>query len=206
MRVRWLIALCVIFACGLVGADTSLHLVQQQRITQAQASAASQRSEDRADYDALLSKYSKLYDQLVKAGETPSQPAPEAVKGDTGATGPVGPVGEAGRGIRDITCTTNGWLVTLTDGTVDNAGTCIGQTGLTGPAGESSTVAGPQGPAGADSTVPGPQGPSGADGVSVTGVTCVSLADHSTAFEFTFSNGSKTDVPGKCSPPARSDG
>lgn len=188
MKFRWLIALCVIFACGLVGADTSLHLVQQQRITQAQAAAASQRAEDRADYDALLSKYSKLYDQLVTAGETPSQPAPEAVKGDTGATGPVGPKGDPGQNATDTQV-----AAAVVDYCAAHGG-CIGAPGQTGAAGSdgvdgSPGVAGPVGPA----------GPSGPSGVSVTGVSCV-RTDTGTVFEFTFSDGTTHDVAGNCRP------
>jgi hypothetical protein len=143
-------------------------------------------------YDSLLSKYSALYDQLLKAGETPEQPAPEAVKGDTGATGPVGPKGEPGENATDTQV-----AVAVADYCAAHGG-CIGAPGQTGAAG----AAGADGANGADGApgATGPAGPAGADGRGITTITCVTTADKSTAFQFAFTDGTTQDVPGKCTP------
>lgn len=138
-------------------------------------------------YDGLLSKYSALYEQLLKAGETPSQPAPEAVKGDTGATGATGPKGDPGQNATDTQV-----AAAVADYCAAHGG-CIGAPGQTGAAG----AAGANGADGASGAT-GPAGPAGTDGRGITGVTCVQLDDKSTAFEFAFTDGTTQDVAGRC--------
>lgn len=166
-RFRWIAAVCVILACGLVVSDASLHIVQQHRISNLQQIVGDTKADDAKAYQALLDKYTKLYSQIARSGQTPSQPAPSEIEplpgpagktGATGATGPSGPVGATGpQGEK-------------------------GEPGPIGPAGADGTDGapgdpGPQGPPGdpgpAGATGPaGPQGPAGADGRGITSVTC----------------------------------
>ena len=83
--------------------------------------------------------------------------------------GPVGPQGDPGVHVDMANVDVNGDLiVTLSDGTIINAGYIVGSDGATGPAG-------PQGPAGTDGVdgadgAPGPQGPQGDQGpIGLTG-------------------------------------
>lgn len=163
----------------------------------ANAGARTERIELIQQLDEERAKVDALYEQLRDLGEDPivdkSDPTP-------GATGPSGPTGEQGIPGQDgrtptaaeVLAAVNAYCATV-NGCVGPAGTngtngTNGQPGTPGANGES--IVGPAGPAGA----------SGADGVSVTGVSCVIRDDLSTAFRFTFSNGSTADVTGACLP------
>lgn len=67
-----------------------------------------------------------------------------------------------------------------------------GTTGATGPQGPT----GATGPAGSD----GKDGSDGRDGRGVSSVTCVAT-DSGTAYRFTFTDSTTTDVAGACVPP-----
>ncbi|CAM3460717.1 hypothetical protein STSO111631_20170 [Stackebrandtia soli] len=69
------------------------------------------------------------------AGDCTGERGPEGLAGEPGAvgspgpvgpSGPAGPSGETGRGIASIECdsTTGRWIVTYSDGDVDDAGSC----------------------------------------------------------------------------------
>jgi hypothetical protein len=169
--------------------------------------------------DGLTREYTKLYGEAKQSGVQPTTVAPSALP----AAGTPGENGRDGRGIAFSLCTATGWVITYTDGTSSDAGTCVGATGKTGAAGipgvagkagatgaagangvDGQSVVGPQGPA-------GPAGPAGADGrdgtdgVGVSSVTCVTEADGSTAFRFTLTDTTTQDVAGACTPPTPSD-
>jgi hypothetical protein len=185
-RYRWLIVLCVVFACGLVVADTSLHIVQQHRISNLQQIVADTKSDDAKAYRALLDKYSKLYSQLARSGQKPSQPAPSDIEplpgpagktGPAGATGPSGPAGATGpKGEKGD------------PGPTGPAGAegAPGDPGAQGPQGDP----GPAGPSGAT----GPQGPAGVDGRGITAVTC----QDDGSWLITYTDGTTSAASGPC--------
>ena len=198
----WNVASVVLVAVAFIGV-IGVMWAQQARISDVDAA-----------YEHLVSQYTQVYQdcQTSKHCDTNATP-PSQVKGATGAQGPAGatgaagatgPQGPAGRGVASLVCTTSGWMITYTDGDSTTSGTCVGPTGATGatgaqgipgPAGQTGATgpAGPAGPAGAT-------GPTGAAGTSVTGVSCVAEKDGTTAFRFTFSDGTTNDVAGPCHP------
>lgn len=186
-------------------------LIQRSRIT----TLLKQNGKLQSQLTALTHEYTKLYGQTKAAGVQPTTVAPSSLSAAT-TSGSPGQNGRDGRGVLTATCTSFGLIVTYTDGSTDNAGTCVGaagKDGTNGTNGTDSTVPGPAGAAGvngADSTVPGPKGdtgdtgaagPAGAAGVGVSTVTCVLESDGSTDFEFLLTDGTTQDVPGTCTPP-----
>lgn len=145
-----------------------------------------------------------LYEQLLAAGEDPVvEPSDEAAPGEIGPQGVPGIQGVPGRDGRpptaeEVLAAVNAYCASVggckgADGT-DGA---PGAPGADGAPGES--IVGPQGPVGPAGQDGAPGAP-GAAGVSVTGVSCVLRDDLSTAFRFTFSDGTSSDVPGACLP------
>ena len=158
-----------------------------------------QLDEERAKVDAL-------YEQLRSVGEDPVVEPGTSSPSSPGPTGPTGPQGVPGDdgpapSAADVLAAVNAYCASVggcrgADGQPGTPGK-PGADGQPGTPGES--IVGPQGPA----CPAGPQGEPGApgaDGVSVTGVSCVLLYDLSTAFRFTFSDGTSSDVPGACLP------
>lgn len=140
-----------------------------------------------------------LYEQLLAAGEDPVVEPSEP-----GSAGPIGPQGVPGiQGIpgADGAPPTAAEVLVAVQAYCASVGGCRGADGAPGANGTA-------GAPGADGTPgsPGPQGPAGQDGapgavgVSVTGVSCVIRDGLSTAFRFTFSDGTSSDVPGACLP------
>lgn len=165
--------------------------------------------EERADLIAQLdeqsSKVDALFEQLQALGEDPVvEPDEEKPKSEPGL-GPVGPTGP--QGVPGRTPSSAEVLAAVLTYCATH-GECAGPQGpigMTGADGE--TIVGPQGPAGETVVGPvGPQGPAGetgtpgADGVSVVSIECVVADDLSTAFRFTFSDATTTDVGGTCTP------
>jgi len=195
----WRDLLSALIVLVVIGGGTTVIILQSLALSQFQASGETK--------DGIITSQqndiTKLRNQVYALGHKPvvAQPSPVPSTPQTGVKGDKGDTGEQGPG------PSSGQVAGAVQDYCAVHGGCIGAPGQTGAAGKDgadSVVPGPQGPPGAASTVPGPQGAPGADGVSVTGVSCVALSDGSTAFEFTFSNGSKTDVPGACIPPAPS--
>jgi hypothetical protein len=182
-RFRWIAAVCVILACGLVVSDASLHIVQQHRISNLQQIVAATKADDAKAYQALLDKYTKLYSQIARSGQTPSQPAPSDIEplpgpaGKPGAAGPSGPVGPVG--------------ATGPKGDKGDPGQ-VGDSGPDGPPGDPGPQGDP-GPAGATGPT-GLQGPAGADGRGITSVTC---QDDGT-WLITYTDGTTSTADGPC--------
>jgi len=154
-----------------------------------------QLDDSHAETAELRDKVDALYEQVLAAGETPvvepdtSSPPPAGQDGRDGAPGRPPTIDEIVSAFNAYCAANNG---------------CHGATGGTGPAGPpGESVVGPQGPAGPQgepgASITGPAGPSGANGVSVLTVECVPT-ELGTAFRFTFSDGSITDVDGPCIP------
>ena len=167
----------------------------------ANATAREDRSTLIAQLDEERAKVDALYEQLRAIGEDPvASPGPSspAQPGPSGPTGPQGVPGADGR------APTAAEVLVAVQAYCASVGGCRGADGTNGTNGTDGTPGadgtpgspGPQGPAGQD----GAPGAPGADGVSVTGVSCVLRDDLSTAFRFTFSDGTSSDVPGACLP------
>lgn len=180
-------------------------LQQQNRDLTSQLGEASNR------YDALFDEYKQLYDQSRKQGVEPSTTNPSDVPsaatsttaGPAGAAGVQGLPGRDGADGRDGRNGEDG--ADGTNGAPGAAGTpgdmgVPGQTGATGAVGQTGATGpqGPAGPAGADGA-PGAPGADGKDGRGVVSVTCV-LTEDGTAFEFTFTDNTTSDVAGLCTP------
>lgn len=177
-------------------------LQQQNRDLTEQLGQASGR------YDRLFAEYTSLYDQSRKEGVKPSTASPQDVPstatsgvagapGAAGATGAAGTPGAAGRDGRDGSDGADGSTgATGATGATGDMGV-PGQTGATGSVGATGPQgpAGPTGPAGAD----GKNGTDGKDGRGVVSVTCV-VTDTGTAFQFTFTDNTTSDVAGLCTP------
>lgn len=175
------------------------------------ASLGHQIDEASSRYDRLFGEYSKLYDESKNHGVQPSTTNPTDVP-DTATSGSTGPAGAAGavgaqgpRGDMGVPGQTG---PAGKDGQKGDTG-APGATGDTGPAGSPGT-AGSDGAPGAQG-VPGPQGATGpagpagkdgADGKDGRGIATVSCitTDTGTAFRFTFTDGTTTDVTGPCAP------
>jgi hypothetical protein len=148
----------------------------------------------------LRDKVDALYEQVLAAGERPvvepssETPAPAPVIGP----GPVGPAGAPGRGptAEEVLAGISRYCA---------PGTCVGPVGPAGPAGApGESITGPAGPSGPPGESiagpPGETGPVGPAGVSVVGVECVLTGENATAFRFLFSDGTRADVAGSCTP------
>lgn len=162
-----------------------------------------QLDDERSQNAELRDQVDALYEQVLAAGETPvvepDEPAAppksgDPIRGDRGEPGRPPTAAEILDGIKQW-CTVSPASCRGADGE-DGVGTA-------GPPGE--TVVGPQGEVGAT----GPQGPQGEQGaigpqgergISVTVVECVMLDPLTSAFRFTFSDGTTTDVLGPCMP------
>lgn len=197
---------------------SSVHTMQMQ---DAHISAQDAQIKQQANRNQeLIGQYTKLFGESKKAGVNPTTPAPADLPTtpEVGAKGATGASGRDGVSIVSAECTGSGLEIFFSDGSQSDAGTCVGPAGKSGSPGPSgapgvnganSTVAGPQGspgPAGAPGQdgapgkdgAPGPAGPAG-NGLS--SVTCVAEADASTAFRFTYTDGTTQDVAGACTPP-----
>jgi len=188
----------------------------------ARSATLSQQNQDLTDqlgqassrYDRLFEEYKSLYDQSQKEGVEPLTTDPSEVPsaatssssgtpGATGSTGDAGPPGKDGADGADGRDGRNG-----DDGSPGSAGGIgatgtageMGVPGQTGPPGADG-AAGPQGPAGPAGT-PGADGKNGADGKDGRGVASVScvLTDTGSAFRFTFTDATTSDVAGTCTP------
>ncbi|MBF4628883.1 collagen-like protein [Curtobacterium flaccumfaciens] len=183
----------------------SATLSQQNRDLTDQLGEASSR------YDRLFEEYKSLYDQSQKEGVEPLTTDPSDVPsaatsstsgtpGATGATGPPGKDGADGADGADGRDGRNG-----DDGSAGTAGStgASGDMGVPGQAGAPGVdgATGTQGPAGPSGTT-GAAGKDGADGKNgrgVASVTCV-LTVAGTAFRFTFTDATTSDVSGACTP------
>jgi len=165
-------------------------------------------------YDRLFEEYKSLYDQSQKEGVEPLTTDPSDVPsaatssssgtpgtpGATGSTGDAGPPGKDGADGADGRDGRNG-----DDGSPGTAGG-IGAAGEMGVPGQTGTPGadgatgppGPAGPAGAPGTA-GKDGADGKDGRGVAAVSCV-LTDTGSAFRFTFTDATTSDVAGTCTP------
>lgn len=149
-----------------------------------------------------------LYEQLLAAGEDPvvepSEPGARGEIGPQGVPGIQGVPGDDGRPptAEEVLAAVNAYCVSV--------GGCKGADGMEGAPGAPG-AAGIPGESGADGIpgesgadgAPGPAGPQGEpgmNGVSILSVSCVLLDDLSTAFRFTFTDGTSSDVPGACLP------
>ena len=161
-----------------------------------------QLDDERAENAELRDQVDALYEQVLAAGETPVvEPAEPTGQGNPAR----GERGEPGRPptAAELLVGIRGW------GTVSPAA-CRGQDGIgtVGPAGPpGETVVGPAGPPGetivgpaGPQGEPGPAGPQGVPGVSVTVIECVMVDPLTSAFRFTFSDGTTQDVLGPCVP------
>ncbi|MET3635676.1 collagen-like triple helix repeat-containing protein [Curtobacterium oceanosedimentum] len=214
-RRQWFTITAVLLGTALIVADVTLHVVEQQRIDaqharinadQSAADAADrQRSRLEDQYATVVAEYERAYKLLQQHGVTPTTIAPSAIPGPSGAAGVAGRNGQDGRGIVSTSCTASGWQLVYSDGSTSNAGTCVGQAGPTGSAG----ATGSTGQAGANGTdgqdgAPGAQGPAGPAGAAgspgrgVVSVACVLESDGSTAFRFTYTDATTSDVAGTC--------
>lgn len=186
----------------------SATLSQQNRDLTDQLGEASSR------YDRLFEEYKSLYDQSQKEGVEPlttdpsdvpsaATSATSGIPGATGSTGAIGPPGQDGADGVDGADGRDG-----RNGDDGSAGTA-GSTGASGDMGVPGQMGapgvdgatGPQGPAGPSGST-GAAGKDGADGKNgrgVASVTCV-LTDTGTAFRFTFTDATTSDVSGTCMP------
>lgn len=211
-----------------IAAVSGYGYVSNERVTALKSTLATTRTADAAEYDSVLSKAERLQQQLKDAGKTPAVtlPAPKAVPGVPGARG------AAGVSVVGASCTGSGLEMFYSDGSSENAGQCVGApgeagktgaTGVAGADGQNATSAqigaavavycaangNCQGPAGAEGTngtngTNGSDGAAGKDGTGISGVSCVAETDGSTAFRFTFTDGTSQDVAGPCTPPTTS--
>lgn len=159
-------------------------------------------TEAAARYDRLFDEYSKLYDESEQQGVKPSTTNPDdvpakATSGPTGATGATGQDGTDGNDGAPGLDGRDG-----RDGT-DGAQGATGATGATGAAGATGET-GAAGTSGADGATgaQGPAGPAGAtgtDGRGVAAIDCIAT-DAGTAFRFTYTDGTTSDVAGTCTP------
>ncbi|WIA97611.1 collagen-like protein [Curtobacterium sp. MCBA15_004] len=168
-------------------------LTQQNRDLTEQLGQASGR------YDRLFDEYRALFDESTQQGVTPSTVDPSDVPskavagspGAAGATGASGTDGDDGRDGRDGKDGEQG--ATGPTGATGATG-ASGETGATGTAGTDGAT-GPQGPAGPA----GANGADGKDGRGVASIDCIAT-NAGTAFRFTYTDGTTTDVPGSCTP------
>ncbi|MET4780796.1 hypothetical protein [Glaciihabitans sp. UYNi722] len=156
-------------------------------------------------YDNLLSLYAKSQAQLNANGITPTTPSAGQVaeQGAAGAKGSQGDTGKTGAAGRPPTsaeiyaqltayCTAHGDCIGA-HGQDGAPGLSVkGDTGDTGQSIKGDP--GAPGPAGADSTTPGPAGK------GITSVTCIRIDVLTTAYRFTFTDGTFNDVTGNCTP------
>ncbi|MFJ3383987.1 MULTISPECIES: hypothetical protein [unclassified Curtobacterium] len=161
-------------------------------------------------YDRLFDEYSKLYDESEQQGVKPSTTDPSSVPskatsgsttgtpgatGATGSTGQAGAPGKDGRNGKDCEDGSEGEAGAAgSTGATGDMGV-PGQTGATGATG----ATGPQGPTGATGAA-GKDGTDGKDGRGVASVSCVAT-DTGTAYRFTFTDSTTTDIAGDCVPP-----
>lgn len=125
-------------------------------------------------------------------GETPVAPAPSDLLDDPGQyqgpKGDPGPPGDNGRGVNNVQCLDGTWIVTYTDGTVDDdAGDCTGPKGADGEGGQAGEP-GPSGPA-------GPSGSDGDDGRGIASAECDPATGH---WVITYSDGEMDSDAGPC--------
>lgn len=193
-RRQWFLIVCVVvFALTLGGFAAWVIATQQAEIQQKTARIAQQNETISGLTDDLIASQDNaqsLYDQILSLGQNPNgedpKVGPAGPSGDRGDTGPRGSQGVAGTpGAQGVPGETGPQ----------------GETGATGSQGVQG-VPGPPGPQG-EPGVAGPAGPQGAAGRGVTSVECVTVdpLTLSTAFRFTFSDGTTQDVAGACIPP-----
>lgn len=174
-------------------------LTQQNRDLTEQLGQASGR------YDRLFDEYRALFDESTQQGVTPSTIDPsdvpsKAVTGATGAAGATGASGADGANGLDGRDGRDG-----KDGEQGAPGAtgATGATGTSGDAGAAGTpgadgatgAQGPAGPAGAT----GANGTDGKDGRGVAAIDCIAT-ETGTAFRFTYTDGTTSDVAGTCTP------
>lgn len=210
--VTWVVVITAITAIVALVAS-QFATIDALRTRNFQLGAASTEASKR--YDRLFDEYSQLYDESERQGVKPSTTKPDdvpstATSGATGATGASGAAGADGedgvdgRNGRDGADGADG-----SDGSDGAAGATgsageMGVSGQTGAAG-SDGATGAQGPPGATGTTGAPgkdgaDGKNGSDGRGIASVTCV-LIDTGTAFRFSFTDATTSDVPGACTPP-----
>jgi hypothetical protein len=102
-------------------------LIQRSRIT----TLLKQNGKLQSQETALTDEYTKLYGEAKSSGVQPTTVAPSSLSAATTAGSP-GVNGRDGRGVLTATCTSFGLIVTYTDGSTDNAGTCVGAAGKDG--------------------------------------------------------------------------
>jgi hypothetical protein len=154
-------------------------------------------------YDELFAAYQQLDRDCATADDcTTDAPSPDEVaeSSESGAQGAPGTNGTDGR---DGRTPSSGELLQLIQLYCSANDGCRGAPGSPGAAGSpGDTVVGPPGPAGADGA-PGASGADGAPGpagAGVASVTCVQTDLLTTAFRFTFTDGTTNDVQGSCTP------
>lgn len=174
----------------------------------ANAQSRTERSDLLSQLDEERSKVDALYEQLRALGEDPVVD-PGAGESKPGAQGPVGPQGVPGDDGRPPS---SGEVLAAVQAYCASIGGCVGPQGSPGNPGATGPIGSPgvNGTDGAQGE-PGPAGPQGPqgepgvpgmNGLSVIDVTCVAPDDLSTAFRFTFSDGTWVDVAGPCVPQA----
>lgn len=162
------------------------------------AALLAQIDEQAAKVDALVAQLEDLGEEPVVEPETPKVPdSADPLPGERGPRGEPGDDGEPGR-----TPTAAEVLAAVT-AYCASVGGCIGADGesIVGPPGEAGAP-GERGPQGEPGT-PGATGPQGVAGISVMSVSCVDTdgaEGDGTAFRFTFSDGTATDIAGQCAP------
>lgn len=163
----------------------------------ANAGARTERIELITQLDEERAKVDALYEQLRTLGEDPVV-EPGKSTDEPGPLGPTGPQGVPGEDGAPGPAPTAAEVLAAVQAYCASVGGCRGADGAPGTNGTPGADGapgspGPQGPAGKD-------GAPGAPGVSVTGVSCALRDDLSTAFRFTFFDGTSSDVPGACLP------
>lgn len=202
-RKTWSPIAAVVAVILIIVLVVSLYIVQNQRIANVRAAdvankATSAKELAKADarYNDLFNNYSQLYKQLKDNSVTPSAPNPDVIS-QPGATGSTGPTGAQGPGPSDSQVLSGvGSFCTM------HPTACVGSAGTNGTNGQDGTQ-GPIGPAGPQGTsgVNGTNGTNGTNGVGIASVSCVLEADMvTTAFQFTFTDGTTQDVAGSCIP------
>ena len=199
---RWMMRIGAVLALIIFAATSTLAFIQTQRFENTRVAFGVQRTDAETaaktaatEYQALSSQYANLFDACRKSptclASAPSEQAPVIIQGVPGAPG------------RSVTSEE---IIAALQAYCNEHNACIGTAGIAGPAGAAGAT-GQDGTNGAPGAIgaagaAGAAGATGADGRGILSIVCVQTATPTkTAFEFTFTDGTKIDVVGQCTPP-----